>query len=170
MELAVDGCEDSAVKLNIFTPEELVLDDWVEHPFVSLKFTAMKTTSILRRKYKNEVFSCSTERDMKIICLEGTIKNTGEQGYRPALSGCVTVDGYIYPLRAWLVNKSGQLQPLKETPFYAFAEIPPELADSYTKAEFRFGFNDDFANNSFTNFEACRYEYVYRWEKEVKGK
>lgn len=168
MALSVGGDEGHAVTLNIFDTRELVLSEKTELDFVSFKFTDLRVMTILRRKYKGELFACSTEKDMMILALEGTIKNTGTDSCRPAFSGTVTVDGYVYPLREWMVQSGSILKPLYEVPIYVFAVIPPELADNYGSVEFRLGFNEDFANNAYTNFEACRYEYVYRWEKDVQ--
>ena len=168
MELAVGADGAHAVTLNSFVPGTLELEERVDHEFISFKFSKLRVMSILRRKYKGDLYSCSTEKDMMILALEGTAKNPGTQTCRPALSGTVVVDGYEYPLREWVVAKSGQLLPLYEAPFYVFAVIPPELAESYKSVEFRIGFNDDFANNSYTDFSACRYEYIYRWTADVE--
>ena len=166
MDLSADGDDAHRVALNIFTAEDLSLNQKTEQDFVSFKFSSLRLMTILRRKYQGNVLSCSTEKDMMILALEGTIKNTGTESYRPAVSGSVTVDGYVYPIREWLVQSGGILKPLFEVPFYVFAVIPPELAENYKSAEFRIGFNEDFTNNSFTNFEACRYEYIYRWNAD----
>ncbi len=166
MELVVGGDEGHDLTLNIYSSQELALAETTELDFVSFKFSDLRVMSILRRKYKGNLFSCSTEKDMLILALEGTIKNTGAESCRPAVSGTVTVDGYVYPIREWLVQSGGILKPLYEVPFYVFAVIPPELADSYKTVEFRIGFNDDFANNSYTDFQACRYEYIYRWSAD----
>lgn len=167
MELTAGGGEGDTVTLNIYTPEELALEQPVETDFVSLTFREKKVLGKFLRKYKGNVYSYSTDKDMMILCLEGTIKNTSQESFRPAFSGTVTVDGYTYELREWTVDKNILLPPLYEAPIYLFAVIPPELADSYTSCEFRIGFNDDFANNAYTDFGACRYEYIYRWEKEA---
>ena len=167
MELTAGDGEGDTVVQNVFTPEELALEQTAATDFAELVFRERKVLSKFQRKYKGNVYSYATDADMAILCLEGSIKNISQESLRPAFSGTVTVDGYTYELREWMVHKSLLLPPLYEAPIYLFAVIPPELAESYTVCEFRFGFNDGFANNAYTDFGACRYEYIYRWEKEA---
>ena len=152
--------------VNHFAPEELTLGEEITTDFAALTLQERKVMTRFQRKYKGNVYAYSLDKDMAALCLEGMVRNTSQESCRPAFSGTVTVDGYTYELKEWMISSSLLVPPLNEVPVYLFAVIPPELAESYSHCEFRIGFNDDFANNAYTDFDACRYEYIYTWESE----
>ncbi len=96
------------------------------------------------------------EEGKQAFTLEGKIKNLYKEKIDPssAIIGKLIIDdNYEYELKFRLAsNNSYSLDPLEEKEYYLYAEIPNELVDSYKKAEFKFGYNNDFSYPTLTTY------------------
>lgn len=86
------------------------------------------------------------------ISLSGSIKNMqGNAINTDAIVGKIIVDDkYNYDLKFSAHNSGYQIEPLENVEYDFYAQIPPEIQNTYTKIEFKFGFKDDFSIPSVT--------------------
>ena len=118
--------------------------DVIENESIIMSIETAEIKKELKYQHSSN-FSSSMfiEEGKQAFCLMGNIENVG--GYEIdewAFSGTLVIDDkYNYDLRMWCPS---DLEPLVETPYFLYAEIPEKLVDSYTTATFTFGFNNDF--------------------------
>lgn len=118
--------------------------DVIENESIIMSIETAEIKKELKYQHSSS-FSTSMfiEEGKQAFCLMGNIENVGGNeidGW--AFSGTLVIDDkYNYDLRMWCPS---DLEPLVETPYFLYAEIPEKLVDSYTTATFTFGFNNDF--------------------------
>ena len=105
----------------------------------------------------------ATTSDKLFLCIQGTFKNLGKEAVLPRFAGAMEIDGYSYDLGLFMVNDNAasvsRPAPLESVTYVLFAEVPKELAESYTSCVMRFGFDEGFSNDAFTQLESCAYQY-----------
>ena len=118
--------------------------DVIENESIIMSIETAEIKKELKYQHSSS-FSSSMfiEEGKQAFCLMGNIENIGGNEIDEwAFSGTLVIDDkYNYDLRMWCPS---DLEPLVETPYFLYAEIPEKLVDSYTTATFTFGFNNDF--------------------------
>ena len=165
LELAADPGAKNPVEVRPFAPEGYELKELIAADFAEITFTDVKVSNRLTKKYRGNTYSIYTEPGMRVLYLEGVIKNTSQGNLVPCITGTVTVNGYEYPLRDWEAMKGTALSPLQEAPIFLYAQVPPELLKGEIACRFCFGFNENFENNEYTALEGCRYVRTLDWER-----
>ena len=165
--LALSNRPEAANLLEVrpFVLTELALKEPVVTDFAEITFTDVKVSNRLTKKFRGNTYSMYTDPAMRVLFLEGTIKNTSPGSIVPCITGTVTVNGYEYELRSWTVVKGTAVVPLQEVPILVYAQMPPELLKGSFACQFCFGFNEDFANNPYTALTGCRYAWSLDWER-----
>ena len=64
------------------------------------------------------------------------------------------------PVFDFFIGEFDTVEPLGEYDFFMYAEVADELADSYSKASFRFGFYDQFDNSEMAKNKAFEDEPI----------
>lgn len=165
LELSADPGARNPVAVRSFAPEGYALGDQIVTPFAEITFSDVKVSNRLSKKYRGNTYSIYTEPGMRVLYLEGVIKNTSTGDLVPCVTGSVTVNGYEYALRDWEALKGTSLAPLQEAPIFLYVPLLPELLKGSYTCQFRFGFNENFENNAYTALEGCRYAWTLDWEK-----
>lgn len=75
------------------------------------------------------------------------------------------VDGYSYEIKDWELCRGLKVAPLNEVPIYIIAQIPVELADSFSACTFTMGFADKFTNKWYTDVADCTYAYTFTYQR-----
>ena len=115
----------------------------------------------------DEMYSLIEDKEgEKYFWLEGSVKNlSGEKlsiwktvieftfddkyNYVGDFMACADDDDYFQDFPG--------IDPLKKTNYYMVVSVPDELANSYSKCDVKFGFKENFTNESWDGLEKCDY-------------
>lgn len=125
---------------------ELNFGDVIEKENLKMTIDSAEIFYDLVYEYDGGTSSYSTQQNMKVFSLVGTIENLSSYSIEEFYTfiGYVEADGkYNYRLTAW---SPFDLPPLSESPIYIFAEVPQKMVDSYETATFYFGFMNDLSD------------------------
>ena len=109
----------------------------------------------------------SAESGYKYIFLRGTIKNLDGNSIDPdSIVGNIVVnEKYNYKMDTLFAKNdaspANNIEPLITINYLFYAQIPDELANSFSIATFTFGFDDKFGNSRNAKVEDCEYIYSY---------
>ena len=165
LTLSAAAGAENPVTVRPFAPEAYALKELINPGFAEITLDDVKVSNRLTKKYRGNTYSVYTEPGMRVLYLEGVIKNTSPGELVPCITGTVTVNGYEYVLRDWEAMKGTALAPLQEAPVFLYAQVPPDLLKGDIVCQFRFGFNECFENNEYTALEGCRYVWTLDWER-----
>ncbi len=103
--------------------------------------------------------------DEKFWYVTGTLKNTGTKGYdaNEIVAEMCFNDKYIYS--AYAIVDSGDtitnnfVEPLCTVRYYIYASIPDEMFNIFSSCKVKFGFEENFSDTFFVDFDECDYLY-----------
>ena len=111
-----------------------------------IEFTFTKADLYNKIYYSNWYMSAT--KGKQYISVSGPVRNTSDhyQELGKIIGEVVIDDTYTFSMSRFFVEADSYksvMDPLSEGTLYLYAEIPDELAESFTSASFRFGFNEN---------------------------